>query len=71
MFKTRNVTAEIFSTIMYKDPSILLGYVNTDTAVQFAADKPTVAVMPGRDDTTSLRTIDALVAEVLPRFSPT
>ena len=30
-----------------------------------------VSIMPGRDDTTSLRTIDALVAEVLPRFSPT
>ncbi len=35
---------------MYKDPSILLGYVNTDTAIQFAADKPTVAVMAPRED---------------------
>jgi hypothetical protein len=34
---------------MYKDPNILLGYVNTDTAVQFAADKPTVAVMAPRE----------------------
>src|SRR6516165_6749162 len=34
---------------MYKDPSILLGYVNTDTAVQFAADKPTVAVEAPRE----------------------
>jgi hypothetical protein len=34
---------------MYKDPSILLGYVNTDTAVQSAADKPTVAVMAPRE----------------------
>ncbi len=34
---------------MYKDPNILLGYVNTDTAVQFAKDKPTVAVMAPRE----------------------
>src|SRR5262245_26846207 len=34
---------------MYKDPSILLGYVNTDTAVQFAGDKPTVAVEAPRE----------------------
>jgi hypothetical protein len=34
---------------MYKDPSILLGYVNTDTAIQFAKDKPTVAVMAPRE----------------------
>jgi hypothetical protein len=34
---------------MYKDPSILLGYVNTDTAVQFAKDKPSVAVMAPRE----------------------
>jgi hypothetical protein len=34
---------------MYKDPNILLGYVNTDTAVQFAKDKPSVAVMAPRE----------------------
>jgi ABC-type nitrate/sulfonate/bicarbonate transport system substrate-binding protein len=34
---------------MYKDPNIFLGYVNTDTAVQFAKDKPTVAVMAPRE----------------------
>jgi alkanesulfonate monooxygenase SsuD/methylene tetrahydromethanopterin reductase-like flavin-dependent oxidoreductase (luciferase family) len=30
-----------------------------------------VSIMPGRDDATSLRTVDVLASEVLPRFSPT
>ena len=30
-----------------------------------------VSIMPGRDDATSLRTVDVLASEVLPRFAPT
>jgi hypothetical protein len=40
---------ELVTATMYKDPSILLGYINTDESVQFAADKPTVAVMAPRE----------------------
>jgi hypothetical protein len=29
-----------------------------------------VSIMPGRDDATSLRTVDVLASEVLPRFAP-
>jgi len=28
-----------------------------------------VSIMPGRDDATSLRTVDVLASEVLPRFA--
>ncbi len=34
---------------MYKDPSILLGYISTDEAVQYAKDKPTVAIVAPRE----------------------
>ncbi|HEY6687207.1 MAG TPA: hypothetical protein VI094_13465 [Propionibacteriaceae bacterium] len=35
--------------VMYSDPSIHLGYVATDEAVQFAARQPTTAVMAQMD----------------------
>ena len=40
---------DLATVSMYKDPSILMGYVNTDESVQFASDKPTVAVMAPRE----------------------
>jgi hypothetical protein len=52
---------------MYKDPSILLGYVNTDTAVQFAADKPTVAVMAPREQSPQIIMWDPATYRTSPR----
>lgn len=40
---------DLATVSMYKDPAILMGYVNTDESVQFAKDKPTVAVMAPRE----------------------
>lgn len=37
------------SAQMYTDPSILLGYVNTDEAVSLSAKQPTIAVMAPRE----------------------
>jgi hypothetical protein len=40
---------ELVTATMYKDPSILLGYISTDESIQFANDKPTVAVVAPRE----------------------
>ncbi|MCU1346890.1 MAG: nitrate transporter substrate-binding protein [Acidimicrobiia bacterium] len=40
----QNVTSQL-----YQDPSILLGYVNTDEAIKLAANNPTVAVVAPQD----------------------
>ena len=40
---------ELVTASMYKDPDIFMGYINTDEAVKFAADQPTVAVMAPRE----------------------
>ena len=42
---------QLVSAQMYSDPSILLGYVNSDEQIQYSAKQPTVALVAPRENT--------------------